>query len=256
MIKIAKITNNTIVTLLRLLSYKSFSRIPLYHTLADKCKRFTGYLKGYLRKGEYEISVKKVFRKYRIWYNIKVSAKRPRKSEIDEVYYEKTIAVLLTGVMASALLLSGCEASKGLENDDIKITQYKGIEIDEVEKKAKEVTDDDVDSFIKSMQESHAEVTEITDRAVEDGDTVSINFVGKMNGEEFEGGSAEDYSLTIGSGVFIEGFEDSVIGHKAGETYDWNRKFPDDYGNAEMAGKRCSIYNYSKCYYKGRRAGA
>ena len=149
---------------------------------------------------------------------------------------KKTIAVLLTGVMASALLLSGCEASKGLENDDIKITQYKGIEIDEVEK-AKEVTDDDVDSFIKSMQESHAEVTEITDRAVEDGDTVSINFVGKMNGEEFEGGSAEDYSLTIGSGVFIEGFEDSVIGHKAGETYDWNGKFPDDYGNAEMAGK-------------------
>ena len=65
---------------------------------------------------------------------------------------KKTIAVLLTGVMASALLLSGCEASKGLENDDIKITQYKGIEIDEVEK-AKEVTDDDVDSFIKSMQE-------------------------------------------------------------------------------------------------------
>lgn len=149
---------------------------------------------------------------------------------------KKTIAALLTGVMASALLLSGCEASKGLENDDIKITQYKGIEIDEVEK-AKEVTDDDVDSFIKSMQESHAEVTEITDRAVEDGDTVSINFVGKMNGEEFEGGSAEDYSLTIGSGVFIEGFEDSVIGHKAGETYDWNGKFPDDYGNAEMAGK-------------------
>ena len=128
---------------------------------------------------------------------------------------KKTIAALLTGVMASALLLSGCEASKGLENDDIKITQYKGIEIDEVEK-AKEVTDDDVDSFIKSMQESHAEVTEITDRAVEDGDTVSINFVGKMNGEEFEGG---------------------VIGHKAGETYDWNGKFPDDYGNAEMAGK-------------------
>ena len=149
---------------------------------------------------------------------------------------KKTIAVLLTGVMASALLLSGCEASKGLENDDIKITQYKGIEIDEVEK-AKEVTDDDVDSFIKSMQESHAEVIEITDRAVEDGDTVSINFVGKMNGEEFEGGSAKDYSLTIGSGVFIEGFEDSVIGHKAGETYDWNGKFPDDYGNAEMAGK-------------------
>lgn len=149
---------------------------------------------------------------------------------------KKTIAALLTGVMASALLLSGCEASKGLENDDIKITQYKGVEIDEVEK-ASEITKDDVENYIQSMQESRAEVIEITDRAVEDGDTVSINFVGKMNGEEFEGGSAEDYSLTIGSGVFIEGFEDSVIGHKAGETYDWNGKFPEDYGNAEMAGK-------------------
>ncbi len=156
--------------------------------------------------------------------------------EIDEVEKASEITALLTGVMASALLMSGCQASKGLENDDIKITQYKGVEIDEVEK-ASEITDDDVDAYIQSMQESKAEVTEITDRAVEDGDTVSIDFVGKMNGEEFEGGSAQDYSLTIGSGVFIEGFEESVIGHKAGETYDWNGKFPEDYGNAEMAGK-------------------
>ena len=149
---------------------------------------------------------------------------------------KKKMTALLTGVMISALLLPGCAASKGLENDDIKITKYKGVEIDEVEKQA-EITDDDVDSYIQSMLESQAEVTEITDRAVEDGDTVSIDFVGKMNGEEFEGGSAEDYSLTIGSGVFIEGFEESVIGHKAGETFDWNGKFPDDYDNADMAGK-------------------
>lgn len=149
---------------------------------------------------------------------------------------KKKMTALLTVVMISALLLPGCAASKGLENDDIKITKYKGVEIDEVEKQA-EITDDDVDSYIQSMLESQAEVTEITDRAVEDGDTVSIDFVGKMNGEEFEGGSAEDYSLTIGSGVFIEGFEESVIGHKAGETFDWNGKFPDDYGNADMAGK-------------------
>ena len=129
----------------------------------------------------------------------------------------KTIVALLTGVMASALLMSGCQASKGLENDDIKITQYKGVEIDEVEK-ASEITDDDVDAYIQSMQESKAEVTEISDRAVEVGDTVSLDLVGKMNGEEFEGGSAQDYSLTIGSGVFIEKNEKSVIGHKAVET--------------------------------------
>ena len=90
---------------------------------------------------------------------------------------KKKITALLTGVMASALLLAGCEASKGLENDDIKITQYKGVEIDEVEK-ASEISDEDVDAYIQSVRESKAEVTEITDRAVEEGDSVSINFVG------------------------------------------------------------------------------
>ena len=90
----------------------------------------------------------------------------------------KTIVALLTGVMASALLMSGCQASKGLENDDIKITQYKGVEIDEVEK-ASEITDDDVDAYIQSMQESKAEVTEITDRAVEDGDTVCLLYTSR-----------------------------------------------------------------------------
>lgn len=156
---------------------------------------------------------------------------------INEVYciMKKKMTVLLTGVMLSAFLLSGCATSKGLENDDVKITKYKGVEIDEVKKN--EVTEDDVKEYIQSIREANAEVTEVTDRAVKDGDTVSIDFVGKMNGKEFEGGSAEDYSLTIGSGVFIEGFEESIIGHKTGETFDWNGKFPEDYGNADVAGK-------------------
>lgn len=149
---------------------------------------------------------------------------------------KRKIVVLLTGIMASALLLSGCQASKGLETENVKITQYKGVEIDEVEK-VSEITDEDVDAYIQSALESQAETTEITDRAVEEGDTVNIDFVGKIDGEAFAGGSAEEYSLTIGSDVFIDGFEDSIIGHKAGETFDWNGKFPEDYGNAEMAGK-------------------
>lgn len=149
---------------------------------------------------------------------------------------KKKIVVLLTGIMASALLLSGCQASKGLETKDVKITQYKGVEIDEVQK-ASDITDEDVEAYIQSALESQAEVTQITDRAVEDGDTANIDFVGKIDGEAFAGGSAEEYSLTIGSGVFIDGFEESIIGHKAGETYDWNGKFPDDYNNEEMAGK-------------------
>lgn len=145
-------------------------------------------------------------------------------------------AILVTGIMAAAMLFTGCESSKGLETEAVTISKYKGVEVTEAEKPQK-VTDKDVESYIQSVRESQATTKEIKDRAVEKGDTANINFVGKIGGEEFDGGSAEAYDLAIGSGTFIEGFEDSVIGHKAGETYDWNGTFPEDYGNAEMAGK-------------------
>ncbi len=136
----------------------------------------------------------------------------------------------------SAMLLSGCQMSKGLETDNMTITQYIEVEIDEVEK-VSAITDEDIDAYIQSELEAEADAVAAEDRAVEKGDTVKIDFVGKMNGEAFDGGSAEDYPLTIGSGVFIPGFEDSIIGHKIGETFDWNGKFPDNYGGEEMAGK-------------------
>ncbi|GFI36361.1 trigger factor [Lachnospiraceae bacterium] len=136
----------------------------------------------------------------------------------------------------SAMLLSGCQMSKGLETDNMTITQYIEVEIDEVEK-VSAITDDDIDAYIQSELEAEADAVAAEDRAVEKGDTVKIDFVGKMNGEVFDGGSAEDYPLTIGSGAFIPGFEDSIIGHKIGETFDWNGKFPDNYGGEEMAGK-------------------
>ena len=134
------------------------------------------------------------------------------------------------------MLLSGCQMSKGLETDNVTITQYIEVEIDEVEK-VSAITDDDIDAYIQSELEAEADAVAAEDRAVEKGDTVKIDFVGKMNGEVFDGGSAEDYPLTIGSGAFIPGFEDSIIGHKIGETFDWNGKFPDNYGGEEMAGK-------------------
>ncbi|HIW84056.1 MAG TPA: trigger factor [Candidatus Dorea gallistercoris] len=148
----------------------------------------------------------------------------------------KKRAAVLAGILTLSLVLGGCTGSTGLETDAIKITKYKGVEVDEVDKPA-EITDEDVDAAIQSTLESEATTTEITDRAVESGDTVSIDFVGRVDGEEFEGGSAQDYPLTIGSGVFIEGFEDSIIGHNVGDTFDWNGTFPEDYGNADMAGK-------------------
>lgn len=149
---------------------------------------------------------------------------------------KKRLAAVLTGVLASSVILSGCQASKGLETDELKITQYKDVEVAQVEKPS-DVTDEDVDKQIQTVLSAHAETSKVTDRAVKDGDTANIDFVGKIDGKEFDGGDGEGYPLEIGSDSFIPGFEESVIGHKIGETYDWNGKFPDTYGNADYAGK-------------------
>ena len=149
---------------------------------------------------------------------------------------KKKVVAILTGALAASMLLSGCVASKGLETDELKISMYKGVEVEEVEK-PEEVTDEDVENTINATLQSNATIKEITDRAVESGDTATIDFVGKIDGEEFDGGSSTDYPLEIGSGQFIDGFEDSVIGHEIGETYDWNGKFPDNYDNTDLAGK-------------------
>ena len=134
---------------------------------------------------------------------------------------KKKLVIMLTGVFAASMLLAGCEASKGLETDDLKITQYKGVEVDEVEK-PDEVTDEDVDASIQATLQTNATTTEVTDRPVQEGDTATIDFTGKIDGAEFEGGSSTDYPLVIGSGSFIEGFEDSIVGHNIGDTFDWN----------------------------------
>ena len=149
---------------------------------------------------------------------------------------KKKVAMLLTGVMAVSLLMTGCQSTKGLENDNIKISVYKGVEVDKVDKQS-EVTDDDVNTQIQSVLDENATTKEVTDRAVKKGDTATIDFVGKMNGKAFDGGSSTDYPLEIGSNSFIEGFEDSIIGHKIGDTFDWNGKFPENYGSSDLAGK-------------------
>lgn len=149
---------------------------------------------------------------------------------------KKRFVIVLSGALAASMLFSGCAGSKGLDNDELTITQYKGVEVDEVEK-PQEITDEDVDEAIQATLQTNAVSTEVTDRSVISGDTATIDFVGKMDGVEFEGGSGENYPLTIGSGQFIEGFEDSVIGHNIGDTYDWEGAFPEDYGNADYAGK-------------------
>lgn len=149
---------------------------------------------------------------------------------------KKRIAVLLAGAVTASMMLAGCSGSKGLDTDELKISVYKGVEIDEVAKPG-EVTDEDVEGYIQSALQSEATREEITERPVEAGDTATIDYTGRIDGVEFEGGSATDYPLVIGSGQFIEGFEDSVIGHNIGDTYDWQGAFPEDYRNADYAGK-------------------
>lgn len=118
---------------------------------------------------------------------------------------------------------------------DVKIEKYKGIKITKHEYT---VTDADVEKEIDGMRDRIAEKVSVTDRAAQEGDTVNIDFVGKKDGEEFEGGSAEKFDLTLGSHQFIPGFEESVVGMKIGEVRDINVTFPEDYQAENLKGQK------------------
>ena len=100
------------------------------------------------------------------------------------------------------------------------------------------VSDSDIDDYISNNILSNYKTTnEITNRAAENGDTVNIDFAGSIDGVAFDGGTGSDYDLTLGSGTFIDGFEDQIVGHMHGETFDVNVTFPDDYQATNLAGK-------------------
>lgn len=123
-----------------------------------------------------------------------------------------------------------------IETDNIAVGEYNNIEIDKVE--VAEVTDEEVQSQFDSDMEAFNEEVEVTDRdTLEDGDIADIDFVGKIDGEEFDGGSSEGYKLELGSGSFIEGFEEGLVGVKKGETKSLALTFPENYQNTEYAGK-------------------
>ena len=116
---------------------------------------------------------------------------------------------------------------------EIKVGNYNGLT---VEKTVHTVTDEAVDAELKRVQERNAR--ELTrEGAAQNGDIVDIDFEGFVDGVAFEGGKAEHYSLTLGSGSFIPGFEDQIVGHSAGEEFDVNVTFPTEYQAAELAGK-------------------
>ncbi len=116
---------------------------------------------------------------------------------------------------------------------EVELGEYAGLT---VTKEAKNVNEADVDAEVKRMQDRNGRLL-TREGAAENGDTVDIDFEGFVDGKAFEGGKAEHYSLVLGSGSFIPSFEDQVVGHSAGEEFDVNVKFPEEYGAAELAGK-------------------
>ncbi|MET3697355.1 trigger factor [Bacillus oleivorans] len=117
---------------------------------------------------------------------------------------------------------------------EVKLGEYKGLEVTQLER---EVTDEDVQNELKKIQEQHAELSVREEGAAETGDTVIIDFEGFVDGEAFEGGKAENYSLELGSNSFIPGFEEQLIGVEAGAEKDVEVTFPEEYHASELAGK-------------------
>lgn len=117
---------------------------------------------------------------------------------------------------------------------DITLGEYKGVE---VEKEKVEVTDEEVSKYINQVLKNKAELVLVESRALQANDTAVFDFEGFVDEKSFEGGKAENYSLKIGSGQFIPGFEDGMIGMNTGEERDVNVVFPENYGASELAGK-------------------
>lgn len=147
--------------------------------------------------------------------------------------------MLLAAVTLAAGMLSACGKDAAYlreikASDYVTLGEYKGIEVTQPEP---EVTDEYVDSYIEYLRSQRAVTVDVTDRTtVQEGDTVNIDYTGYRDGVAFEGGAAQGDSLTIGSGRFIDGFEDGLIGTSVGETVTLDLTFPDNYTNADLAG--------------------
>lgn len=124
----------------------------------------------------------------------------------------------------------------------VEVKDYKGIEVEQVDP---EVTDEDVDRDIEAMRKRNSRMV-VADRPVENGDTVILDYAGFVGDEQFQGGTAENQELKIGSGMFIPGFEEQLIGVKAGESKDVVVTFPEEYQAKELAGKeavfKCTVH--------------
>ncbi|MCD7774571.1 MAG: trigger factor [Clostridiales bacterium] len=172
----------------------------------------------------------------------------------ESVFYEDALELAFPAAYDSAVKESGIEdvdepfdfdvkslGKDGVElsckvtvKPEIEIGEYKGLK---AEKETVTVTAEDIDKELKNRQEQNARIIDVDDRAVENGDIAVIDYEGFNDGVPFEGGKAESYDLEIGSGQFIPGFEEQIIGHSIDEEFDINVTFPEDYGAEDLAGK-------------------
>lgn len=154
---------------------------------------------------------------------------------------KRFLATVMAAVLTASVLV-GCGNSadeKNLSGIDLKkyvtnVGEYKGLELTG---EKLEITDEYLESYVDYMLENSKVPVAVTGRPVQVGDVVNIDYVGKKDGVAFEGGTAQGYDLEIGSGSFIEGFEDGLVGCNVGDTVDLNLTFPDLYHSEELAGQ-------------------
>ncbi|MBQ3566482.1 MAG: trigger factor [Oscillospiraceae bacterium] len=184
----------------------------------------------------------------------KASKKLIEKYYGKEVFYDEAIQTIINAEIPDAireaelvlvdqpkLEVISIDENAGVElkaicitKPEVTIAEYKGIK---APKKVKEVTDEDINAQIEQIKQRNARIVSVDDRACEMKDEVVIDFEGFIDGEAFEGGKAEEFPLKLGSGQFIPGFEDQVVGHSIGDEFEINVKFPEDYQMEEYAGK-------------------
>ena len=133
--------------------------------------------------------------------------------------------------------------AEGFVKPEVTIENYKGIE---VKKKAVRITKEQISAEIDKARDRNARFVQESDEAIKDGDTITLDFEGFVDGVAFDGGKGENYELKIGSGSFIPGFEAQIVGHKIGESFDVNVTFPEDYSAKDLAGKAATF----KCEVK------
>jgi len=227
----------------------------------DKKENNTVELSVAIAKADFDAQVMRVYRKNVSKISVPGFRKgKAPKSVIERMYgkgvfYEEALDAILPGLLRDAVNESGIEsvgeptidmADNAFEQDEIiikalypvfpsaELASYKGLE---VEKIVRTVSDAEVENVVSQDIKKHSRIITVSDRPAAMDDTVKIDYEGSVDGVAFDGGKAENHSLKLGSGSFIPGFEEQIVGHSIGDSFDVNVTFPEKYHAEELAGK-------------------